>query len=140
MQLQHTIRALEEELSKFSLDVEAEPDPEDMVREAAVVEFRETAEKKFLGPSSGTPMTRLVVRFAKQVVGASSIREVITSEQFRDAEDRNIREQKKATSKIDPESYPLVSSYAARELPGKELVFTLLNLYNVRGSVLTLLP
>lgn len=132
--LQKEVRRLESDLAQFDIHEDDEPDQEDLVREAAVVEFRETAERKFLGPSSGTTMTRLVMRLAKQVVGSKSIKDIITQDRIRWVEDRVAQEETKPTSKINPESYPLVSAYAERDMPGKELATILVRLYNIKGT------
>lgn len=133
IQLQENLAKLEEDLARLNIQHDIEDDQEDLVRDAAVVTFKETAEKKYLGPSSGTTMTRLVMRLAKDVMGAESIRDIITPDELRQVDDLATQEEGKATSKIDPESYPLVSSYAARELPGRELAMLLLQLYNIKG-------
>ena len=91
-------------------------------------------ERKFLGPSSGTSMIRLVMHLAKQVVDAGSIRDIISDDRARRLEDRVTREETKPTSLINTEEYPLVSSYAAKELPLRDLATLLLDLYNLKGK------
>lgn len=138
MHLQKQVKAHEEALEKALRTQYVEPDEEALLRKAAVVQFRSTEERKFLGPASGTPMIRIVMQLAKHVLGVGDIYEVISREHARAAEARVEEEGGKATSKVDPESYPLVSSYAAREyheLPGTALIEPFLKLYNIKGAV-----
>ncbi|KAI9727486.1 MAG: hypothetical protein M1828_006428 [Chrysothrix sp. TS-e1954] len=130
--MQDRVTQLEEAVARAEMSHDLGPDQEALLREAAVVQFKATDERKYLGPSSGTTLTRLVMQLAKQTLGVTSIHEIISHERSRQAETRAHEEGGKATSKVDPESYPLVSSYAAKELPGRALVNLLVQLYNVK--------
>ena len=131
---------LEAALAQYDIHDDLEPEDEDLVRDAAVVEFKESFEKKFLGPSSGTTMTRLVMRLAKQVLGVKSISDVISADRIRHISERATEEEKNPTSKTSPEPIPLVSSYAETTLPGRSLCEHLLRLYNIKGVLNHLLP
>ncbi|KAG9808763.1 hypothetical protein KCU77_g20866, partial [Aureobasidium melanogenum] len=58
--LQQRVRQLELELEKVEND-EGHDDPEVMVRSGASVKLQEHDETKYLGPASGTQITRLVM-------------------------------------------------------------------------------
>ena len=133
--LRTEVERLEAALAQYDIHDDAEPEDEDLVREAAVVEFKQTSERKFLGASSGTTISRLVMRLAKQALGVKSINDVISAERLRQIDARVTQEQARPTSKAFPESYPLVSSYAETALPGTSLCDMLLRLYNVKGKL-----
>lgn len=128
--LQERILELEKALEDIGHEESDEPDQETLVRDAAVVKFQDTNEQKYLGPSSGTTMTRIVMQFAKQATGVKSIKSIISDDRVRQVEDQFASEQDKPTSKI----YPLLSSFANFELPGKDLTQLILDLYNIKGK------
>ena len=130
--MQSQVKQLEEAVARAETKQDIGPDQESLLREAAAVQFKATDERKYLGPSSGTTLTRLVMQLAKQTIGATSIHDIISYERIQRAEQADT-DVVKATSKVDPETYPLVSSYAAKELPGRDLVNLLVRLYNVKG-------
>lgn len=98
-----------------------------------MVEFRDTSERKFLGSSSGTTVTRLVMRLAKQVLGVKSINDVISAERIRQIDMRVTEEEARPTSRIFQQQYPLFSSYAEINLPGKDLCDVIVQLFNLQG-------
>ena len=124
--LQHRVRELEEELARVENEDSAE-DPEAMMR-AATVRMHEAKESKFLGPSSGIAITRLVMQLAKQFTDARSIKDIVPEHQARHIKQLYFDEQGKPTSKI----YPLISDVAAVELPNRELRDLLVQLYKLR--------
>lgn len=132
VRLRTEVERLEAALAQYDIHDNLEPEEEELVRDAAVVEFRDTLERKFLGASSGTTMTRLVMRLAKQVLGAKSINDVISAERLRQIDAKAAQEEARPITKSA--DYPLVSSYAERKLPGKDLCNMLLHLYNTKGE------
>ena len=131
VRLRTEVEKLELALAQYDIHDNLEPDDEDLVRDAAVVEFKDTAERKFLGAASGTTMTRLVMRLAKQVLGVRSINDVISAERIRQIDAKTAKDHSKPIAKVS--DYPLVSSYAETTLPHSQLCNILLNLYNVKG-------
>lgn len=127
--LQDKILELEKALEDLGREHGNEPDPESLVRDAAVVKFQDTNEQKYLGPSSGTTMTRIVIQLAKRATNSASINNIVSEDRLRQVEDQFAAEQEKPTSKI----YPLLSSFANHELPGKDLTQLILDLYNIKG-------
>jgi len=124
--LQHRVRDLEEELARVENEDSAE-DPEAMMR-AATVRVHEAKESKFLGPSSGIAITRLVMQLAKQFTDSKSIKEIVPEHRAKQIRDIYHQEQGKPTSKI----YPLISDVAAADLPNRNLTGLLLTLYKLK--------
>ncbi|KAF2171273.1 hypothetical protein M409DRAFT_18388 [Zasmidium cellare ATCC 36951] len=124
--LQHKVRELEDELDKVENE-DAADDPEAMMR-AATVRVHEAKESKYLGPSSGIAITRLVMQLAKQFTDAKSILDIVPEQRARDIKDLYAQEQAKPTSKV----YPLISDVAAVELPNRALADLLIQLYKLK--------
>lgn len=124
--LQHKVRDLEAELGRVENDDGAE-DQEGMMR-AATVRMQDAKESKFLGPSSGIAITRLVMQLAKQFTDASSIKDIVPEQQARQIKELYTQEQGKPTSKV----YPLISNVAAVALPSRELVDHLVTVYKLK--------
>ncbi|KAF1919906.1 fungal-specific transcription factor domain-containing protein [Ampelomyces quisqualis] len=126
--LQHKVRALELQLADADADADAEapePDAEDVVRGAAAVRVQDTDESKFLGPSSGITMTRLVMQLAKLFTASKSISAIIPHARAASIHATFTKEDARPTSKI----YPLVSDVAADELPTRDLTNLLVELF-----------
>lgn len=125
--LQQRVRQLELELDKTEND-EGHDDPEVMVRSGAGVKLQEHDETKYLGPSSGTQITRLVMQLAKHFTNSNSIKEIVNETKARQVKALYAEEATKPTSKI----YPLTSHVAAEELPNRSLTQLLVQLYNLK--------
>lgn len=96
-----------------------------MVRSPALVRFKERDEPRYLGPSSGIAITRLVMELAKQYTESKSIKEIVPEMQARQIKDRFSVEEHKPTSKV----YPLISDVAAPHLPSRELTARLVEIF-----------
>lgn len=127
--LQHRVRSLESELDKMENE-DGQEDPEIMMRSAAAVNLPEADETKFLGPSSGTQITRLVMQMAKQFTDTKTIKDIIPDNKARQIKDLFNQESAKPTSKV----YPLVSDVAAEDLPNRGLTDLLVQLYSLKGQ------
>ncbi|CAD0109028.1 unnamed protein product [Aureobasidium uvarum] len=125
--LQQRVRQLELELDKVDND-EGHDDPELMVRSGAGVKLQEHDETKYLGPSSGTQITRLVMQLAKHFTDSKSIKEIVNETKARQVKALYAEEATKPTSKI----YPLTSDVAAEDLPNRGLTDLLIQLYNLK--------
>lgn len=121
---------LQAELAQSEEDNTQEPDAEVLIRGAGLVRFQENEESKFLGPSSGIAITRLVMEMAKQNTDTKSIKEVVPDTMAQEIKDRFIRESKKAISKV----YPHISAVVAPSLPNLELTKSLVENFNQKGS------
>ncbi|KAL9581247.1 MAG: hypothetical protein Q9212_004009 [Teloschistes hypoglaucus] len=108
----------------------ATPDVEAMVRSGGLVTLKENAETRYLGPSSGIAITRLVMEMAKRQTHSTSIQDIISHTKARRIRDRSTLESAKPTSKV----YPLVSSVAAPELPSRNLTENLVDLFNRKAQ------
>ncbi|EMD00961.1 hypothetical protein BAUCODRAFT_20945 [Baudoinia panamericana UAMH 10762] len=124
--LQHKVQELEEELDRVENE-DAADDPETMMR-AATVRMYDAAESKYLGPSSGIAITRLVIQLAKQFTDAKSIKDIVPEQRAKQIKQLFQAEHDKPTSKV----YPLISDVAADDLPNKVLTDLLLQLYKLK--------
>lgn len=102
-------------------------DAEGMMR-AATVRVQEANESKFLGPSSGIAITRMVMHLAKQFSDSRSIKEIVPDPQAREIKELYNKEAGKPTSKV----YPLISDVAAVDLPNRDLTSLLVQLYKLK--------
>jgi hypothetical protein len=127
--LQHKVRDLEKQLADLERD-DVEPDPEDVMRGAAAVRTKESDETKFLGPSSGITITRLVMQLAKQFTDSKSISEIVPDSRAKSIKATFDEEDEKPTSKV----YPLISDVAAEELPNRDLTNLLVELFYSKGT------
>ncbi|KAI9814438.1 MAG: hypothetical protein M1827_003294 [Pycnora praestabilis] len=129
--LQDKVHELEVKLAQIQMEENAGPDTEAMVRGAGLVRFNETDESRFLGPSSGIAITRLVMELAKQNTATKSIREIVPDNSAREIKERFAKEDT-PTSKV----YPLISSVAAPDLPSRGLTAKLTESFNQRAQYL----
>ena len=127
--LQHKVRELEKTLEGLERE-DYEPDQDDMVRGGASIKIQEHDESKFLGPSSGIAITRLVMQLAKQFTDSKSITDIVDQSKAQEIKERFQEEEVKPTSKI----YPLISDVAAEDLPARDLTNLLVKLFNAKGS------
>ncbi|KAH9434917.1 hypothetical protein MCOR02_003884 [Pyricularia oryzae] len=142
VRLQTRVRHLESELAQFTDDDEFPRNTEDMVRPGGLVKLDEHDETpRYLGPSSGIAMTRLVMEDAKRFTEAKKISDVIPSVGSRRM-DRSNRMQSIVSyggsisgPSIRKKSYPMISAHAARELPSRPMANKLLEVYIQRGQV-----
>jgi Fungal specific transcription factor domain len=106
------------------------PDAETMIRGAGMIKFNKNDEYRYLGPSSGIAITRLVMELAKQSTVNKSIREVVPDVTAQEIKQKFDDESGKPTSKV----YPLISSVAAPHLPSHELMDKLVDIYMVKAQ------
>ena len=121
---------MEAELAQTAEEQYAALDAETMIRSAGLVRFKQHDEGRYLGASSGIAMTRLVMELAKHNTDSKSIKEIVPETKAGQIKDRFAMESSKPTSKI----YPLVSDVAAPDLPSRELVGNLVNVFNRTGN------
>ncbi len=132
--LQKKVLQLEEELAALQKE-EQGPNPEEVVSSAAAVRLQESPETKFLGPSSGIAITRLVMQLAKQFTDSQSISEIVPQATAQHAKEQYAQEEAKPDSKV----YPLISNVAAEGLPKREVTDPLVELFCIKGMSRTLL-
>jgi len=129
--LQDTVRRLHDELKTLKKEEEEHvPDHEAMARGAGLVRFSEHDEHRFLGPSSGIAITRFVMEFAKQNSARRTIKDVVPYQAAQEIKQKFDAESSKPTSKV----YPLISSVAAPDLPHRDLMNRLVEIYMVKAQ------
>lgn len=131
LRLQDRISQLESQLEDLLLAESHDPDPEDLVRDAAAIKFTESGgDPKYLGPSSGTTMTRIVMQLAKQITNSRSINDIVSAESARKVKESYAREETKPYSKV----YPYLSNMPMAGLLNEELTENLLlPMFNIKG-------
>jgi hypothetical protein len=127
--LQEKVRELEAELESLSSQPPLPLDFESLVRGAGLVKIRENDELRFLGPSSGIAMTRLVMELAKELCNVKNVRDIVPASMAQNIKERLANESIKPTSKV----YPLTSSVAAPTLPLQDLTNQLVEIFIAKG-------
>ncbi|KAI9839893.1 MAG: hypothetical protein M1819_000085 [Sarea resinae] len=131
--LQNKVRMLEDELARESAgECGHEPDPETLIRGAGLVRFKEGDESRFLGPSSGIAITRLVMELAKRNTESKRIKEIVPDTKAKQIKERFAQEDHPISKELP--SYPVVSSVAAPVLPTRALTNGLVELFNSRSQ------
>ena len=120
---------MERELAALEKDFEHAADAELMVRGAGRIRFKEHDESRYLGPSSGIAITRLVMEMAKHNTDSKSIKDVVPEFTAQEIKDRFILESSKPTSKI----FPIISSTPQQNLPPRAITYRLVDVYVVKG-------
>ncbi len=128
--LQSNIRRVRAQLTALEKEEKHVPDAEAMIRGAGMIKFNEKDEYRFLGPSSGIAITRLVMELAKQNTMNKSIREIVPDTTAREIKQKFDNESGKPTSKV----YPLISSVAAPHLPIHSLMDKLVDIYMAKAQ------
>lgn len=103
-----------------------------MVRGAGRIRFQENDDPRYLGPSSGIAITRLVMEMAKQHTDSKTIKDVVpelTAQEIKSAFDQ---ESSKPTSKI----YPMISSIPQPSLPPRNLTYRLIDVFAVKAQAM----
>lgn len=121
---------LENELEEVEKDFRQAADPELIIRGAGRIRFGEHDEARYLGPSSGISITRLVMEMAKQNTSSKSIKDVVTESTAQKIKDAFSQEYGKPTSKI----YPMISFLAQPVLPHKPTTYRLIDVFTVKGK------
>lgn len=101
-----------------------------MVRGAGRIKFNQNDEPRYLGPSSGIAIARLVMELAKQNTDSKSIKDVVPEITAQEIKDRFEQESHKPTSKI----YPIISSIPHPNLPNRYLTDKLIDYFMVKGA------
>ncbi|KAL1997865.1 hypothetical protein VTN02DRAFT_545 [Thermoascus thermophilus] len=123
---------LEKELEDAEREIKPAADAEMMVRGAGRIRFKENDEPRYLGPSSGIAITRLVMEMAKQNTDSKSIKDVVPEVTAQKIKDTFTKESAKPTSKV----YPMISSVPQPNLPPRGLTDRLIDLFVVRAQAM----
>lgn len=130
IRLQDKVRALEAELSQYTEEEGFPRNTEDIVRPGGLVRLDEDDETpRFLGPSSGIAMTRLVMEEAKKYTDSRSIRELVP-----EVRQRRTPAQSPEAATGRKKSYPMISAVPAPTLPSRLVTDKLREVFNQKGK------
>ncbi|KAI9369956.1 fungal-specific transcription factor domain-containing protein [Aspergillus egyptiacus] len=132
LQLREKARKLEQELEEVENDFQQAADAELIIRGAGRIRFREHDEARYLGPSSGIAITRLVMEMAKQNTYSKSIKDVVPESTAQKIKDAFTQESGKPTSKV----YPMISSIPQPNLPVKHTTYRLIDVFTVKAQAM----
>ncbi|PYI18397.1 C6 transcription factor [Aspergillus japonicus CBS 114.51] len=130
--LREKARRLENELAELEKEFKHAADAELMVRGAGRIRFKENDESRYLGPSSGIAMTRLVMEMAKQNTDSKSIKDVVPELTAQEIKHAFAAESSKPTSKV----YPMISSAPQTKLPPKHRTYRLIDVFSVKAQAM----
>ena len=131
LHLQNKVRQLEQDLANPTDEPPSSYTFERVLRDGSFVEIEGSGnEPRFLGPSSGIAMTRLVMDMAKNLYQAQSITEIVPEYKARQIRQRFAQEASKPTSKV----YADISFVAAPNLPSLDLTERLVENFYLKGS------
>lgn len=120
IKLQDKVRALEAELDQYTDEAADYPkSSEDIVRPGGMIRLSVNDETpRYLGPSSGIALTRLLMEEAKRFTDSKSIGELIPEVRSRrQARMQSIQMTGTGTLTGHKKSYPMVSELPAQSLP-----------------------
>ena len=131
IRLQDKVRALESTLAQYTEEDTSPPKPEDAIRPGGLVRLDENDDSpRFLGPSSGIAMTRLVMEEAKKYTDSRSIRELVP-----EVTQRRTPTQSPVTGASERKaSYPMISAVPAPTLPSRLVTDKLVEVFNQKGK------
>ncbi|KAF5025014.1 hypothetical protein F66182_2882 [Fusarium sp. NRRL 66182] len=134
LRLQDRVRQLETELSQYTDDENEYPKSnEDMVRPGGMIRLNGGDETpRYLGPSSGIAMTRLVMEQAKRYTDSKRISDIIPSVRARQARMQSIQMTGPAARR---KSYPMISQHPADNLPTRAVADKLLEIFNQKSQL-----
>lgn len=142
VRLQEKVRQLKAQLAEVvEEDMEYPESNEEIVSPGGMVRLNETDETpRYLGPSSGIAMTRLVMEEAKLHTESKRISELIPEVRARRTERINRMQsivsfrQSLAGPSSRKKSYPMMSAHPAESLPTRAIADKLVEVYNQRGT------
>lgn len=103
---------------------------EDIVRPGGLIRLGESDETpRFLGPSSGIAMTRLVMEEAKKYTDTRTIRELVP-----EVRTRRTPIQSPDAASERKKSYPMISAVPAQTLPSRLVTDKLVEVFNQKGK------
>lgn len=121
---------MEKELGQYT-EEDFPPETEDIVRPGGLVRLDEDDETpRFLGPSSGIAMTRIVMEEAKKYSDSRNIRELVP-----EVRDRRtpVQSPGSTASTGRKKSYPMISAVPALTLPSRLVTDKLVEIFNQKG-------
>jgi hypothetical protein len=147
VKLQEKVRQLEAELAQYTDEDNDYPrNNEEIVRPGGLVRLNESDETpRYLGPSSGIAMSRLLMEGAKRFTESARIAELVPDVRARRTERLNrmqsVSMSFSASGSGGPnqrkKSYPMISAHPAQSLPTRPIVDKLLEVFTQRGTFKT---
>ncbi|RMJ19036.1 hypothetical protein BHE90_009476 [Fusarium euwallaceae] len=136
IKLQDTVRQLEAELSQYTDEENEYPGSnEDMVRPGGMVRLNGGDETpRYLGPSSGIAMTRLLMEQAKAYTDSKRISDLIPSVRSQPNRMQSIQ-MTGPTANSRRKSYPMISQHPAENLPTRAIMDKLLEVFNQKAQL-----
>lgn len=146
------MRALEAELGQYTDEDDFPKNNEDFIRPGGLVRLNETDETpRYLGPSSGIAMTRLLMEEAKRYTESTRISELIPEVRGRrrpglnDFDPASSSETRSQSFSVLPptaasrrKSYPMISAVPAQNLPSRAISDKLVEVFCQRGELQSL--
>lgn len=135
VKLQDKVKALEAELGQYTDDESDYPrSNEDIVRPGGMIRVKASDEtSRYLGPSSGIAMTRLLVEEAKRYTDSHRISELIPGVRVRSqARMQSVQMTGPAAAR---KNYPMVSDHPAETLPNRETADRLVEMFKQRSQL-----
>jgi hypothetical protein len=143
VKLQEKVRALEAELGQYTEEEDYPKNNEDLLRPGGLVRLNESDETpRYLGPSSGIAMTRMVMEQAKRYTDTKRIADLVPSVRDRrpptaEGVSPDIVKRSMSFSMPPPasrkKSYPMISAVAAQNLPSRGIADRLIEVFHQRG-------
>lgn len=126
------MRALEAELGQYTDEDDVPRNTEDIVRPGGLVRLNESDETpRYLGPSSGIAMTRILMEEAKRYTDSKRISDLIPQVRVRK---QGTRAQSIAFGPSSrKKSYPMISAHPAQTLPTRQIADRLVDVFCERG-------
>ncbi|KAI1484452.1 fungal-specific transcription factor domain-containing protein [Biscogniauxia mediterranea] len=142
VKLQEKVRALEAELDQYTDDDDYPKNHEDFIRPGGLVRLSESDETpRYLGPSSGIAMTRILMEESKRYTDSKRISELIPEVRDRRHTMGLIPSEPRSQSFSRPpmssrkKSYPILSAVAAPGLPSRAIADKLMEVFHQRAQV-----
>jgi hypothetical protein len=146
VKLQDKVRALEADLGHYTDEDDFPKNDEDFVRPGGLVRLNESDETpRYLGPSSGIAMTRILMEEAKRYTDSTRISELIPEVRDRRHAAPHVSSlgMRSYSMAVPPhisarkKSYPMISAVPAQNLPSRAIADKLVDVFHQRAQVFT---
>ncbi|KAH8897694.1 hypothetical protein GQ53DRAFT_778010 [Thozetella sp. PMI_491] len=144
VKLQEKVRQLEADLAQYTEGDEYPRNNEEIVRPGGLVRLSESDETpRYLGPSSGIAMARLLMEEAKRYTDSKRISELVPEVRARRAERLNRMQSIVSMGgsisgpSMRRKSYPMISAKPAEGMPTRQILDKLVEVFNQRVQVFT---
>jgi hypothetical protein len=140
--LQDKVKALEAELGQYTdEDGDHPPTNEELVRPGGMIRLSGNDETpRYLGPSSGIAMTRLLMAEAKRFTDTNKISDLIPEVRARSQARMQSIQMTGAGSSRKKSSYPMVSECPAENLPTRPVADKLVEVFYKKGIFAGFIP